>query len=1019
MLFAGLSFGQSYVQFGTGNVESSLPFYTSWKYAYTSTIYTKDEVGGAKTITAIAFNNNFTDLTALGFDFDMPNQKIYLKHVSQSEWSDMSYENPTANGYTLVWQGTVHYGALGWNVVTFTTPFAYNGTDNLVIHWENGSGTSTYSLKNAATTVGKKQVKCNGADAGGVPITAGFECYPFGTKANIRFYYDNPGMPSNPDLTFPLNNKIKVDLNSQLQFTLGDNTNSYDLYFGTDAANLTKVVDNLSISGASSYSYTPTAILQPNTKYYWKVIARNGNGSVESSVNAFTTQQIVSQFPYTQDFETFWVSNIDPDHPDTLSSVINTNYPDSTAWSWDNGWACSTGKVNNYKGHFSAYVYSFSSGSYSLVTPRLNLPSGMRLNFWWKNGYTSESRTANADTTYLEVSTDGKQTWNTLQKYCASTNMTSYDNSVVSLESYAGNNVYLRWRYKSFSSSATKFYLDNIAIESIPTSAIVTLSDQTLTYPDIAVGGKCSKRVVIYNTGSSNLTINGITTTGPFTCNFNKTIAPNAHDTACVYFAPTAVGQFSNNVTFNIGGASGNATVACTGNAIATVDSYFQSFDAAQAIPDGWVAIQSSKASNIVKNIWVTNSAPDVYSAPFALKMNRINDSDTLDPVILVGPGVTGYASNILSFYAMKGGDSYGQDLIVGVMDNPYDASTFVAKSTVTLTSEYAKYAVTFKTNTTQPYIAFKFGNWDPANPFPYPSLRIDDISWAADVAAPPSAAQIGFPLDAAINVDMMSGINLRWASGSANTNGFKLYVGTTPTNCNEVVNGVDLAANVLSYNVPFANLNYNTVYYWRVVPYNENGNCAEPLTWSFTTMSDPTVKSYPLVENFDEVINYPYQSDKPLGWTIEDSNNDKATWDAINYPPAAQGFTRNDSKGAMVILFHLFNPKNDWLITAPLQMKQGKRYDLEFYIHTLMDYSTGLVYNEKISVWAGTGRASTSMNDSLAFASVNTATDWQKVTASYTPAADGIYYLGFHAISDPAQYVLLVDDVTHNGDLN
>ena len=71
MLFAGLSFGQSYVQFGTGNVESSLPFYTSWKYAYTSTIYTKDEVGGAKTITAIAFNNNFTDLTALGFDFDM------------------------------------------------------------------------------------------------------------------------------------------------------------------------------------------------------------------------------------------------------------------------------------------------------------------------------------------------------------------------------------------------------------------------------------------------------------------------------------------------------------------------------------------------------------------------------------------------------------------------------------------------------------------------------------------------------------------------------------------------------------------------------------------------------------------------------------------------------------------------------------------------------------------------------------------------------------------------------------
>jgi len=1012
MLFAGLSFGQSYVQFGTGNVESSLPFYTSWKYSYTSTIYTKDDVGGAKTITGIAFNNNFTDLTALGYDFDMPNQKIYLKHVSQSVWSNMSYENPTASGYTLVWTGTVHYGAQGWYTITFDTPFVYNGTDNLVIHWENGSGKVVYSLKNAATTVGLKQVKCSGADAVGVPTTDGFECYPLGTKANIRFYYDNPGMPSNPDLVSPLNNKIKIDLNSPLQFTLGANTNSYDLFFGTNAANLTKVVDNLSVSVAGSYSYTPTSILQPNTKYYWKVVARNINGTVESVLDVFKTQQVVSQFPYNQDFESYWVSTIDPDHPDTLSAVINTNYPDSSAWSWDNGWSCSARSVNNYKGHFSAKMYSFSSGSFSLTTPRMNLSADQRVKFWWKNGFTSEDRISNTDTTYLEVSVDGKHTWKTLKKLCAATNMATYDNAIASLADYVGDNVYVRWRYQSFSSASMYFFLDDISIESNPTGAIVMLSDQILTFPKIVAGAKCAKRVIIFNTGSTDLIVNGITTAGPFTCDFNKTIAPNAHDTAWVYFAPSQVGDFSENVTFNVGGATGTATVLCNGTAVAKVTSYYQSFDAIKAIPDGWLAIQSSKANSVVSNVWITSSTSDVYSAPNAVKMNRINDSDTLDPVILVGPGVTGYATNILSFYAMKGGDSYEQELVVGVMDNPYDASTFIPKSTVMITSEYAKYTVTFKANTTQPYIAFKFGNWTPASPFPYPSLRIDDISWAADVATPPSAAQIGFPLDADVNVDVMSGVNLRWASGSANTNGFKLFVGTTSTNCNEVIDGVDFPANGISYNVPFDDLKYNTVYYWKVVPYNENGNCTEPLTWSFTTMSDPTVTAYPLIENFDEVTNYQFQYDKPLGWTIEDANKDKISWDAVNCPPAMSGFTRNDSRGAMQVPFHLYNPKNDWLYTAPLQMKQGKKYDLEFYIHTLMDYSTGLVYNEEISIWAGNGRVSSSMTDSLVYANVNTSAEWKKVTATYTPTANGVYYFGFHAISVAAQYVLLVDDV-------
>ncbi|SDC77236.1 T9SS-dependent choice-of-anchor J family protein [Williamwhitmania taraxaci] len=1014
-LFYLPSAAQSYVQVGTGNEQSSQPFYTSWKYSYTSIIYTKAELGAAKSITGLAFNNNFTDLVSQGFDFDMPNQKLWIKHVPQEEWTFTSgqspYENPSVNGYTLVWQGTYHYGALGWMPITFTTPFEYNGTDNIAFHWENGSGTSAYSLKTAATVVGKKQVKSGGSDAS-IPNTSGYENYPFGNKVNARFIYDAGDVPANPELTSPANSKIKTDLNSALKFSLGTNTTSYDLFFGTDQNALVKVVDNAVVTQVGEVIFTPATLLQANTTYYWQVIAKNATATSESSVYSFKTQEIIALFPYLQDFEANWISNIDPLHPDTLNSVINTNYPDQTPWSWDNNWNAIKGKTIAYQGLFSAYISTFSDGNYSLTSPRFNLPANMRVSFWWKNGYTAPTRVGAADTTYFEVSNDGKATWKTLLKLCGPADMKAYDNAVADLSELAGENVYMRWRYRRFGATAKQFYLDNVKVEATPNGATIVMDYADLNYPSIVPAGKSKRKVIIYNTGSGNLVVTGITTNGPYTCDFNKTIASNKKDTATIYFTPTAVGTFNSTVTFNVGGASGNASILCHGTAIASMDKYFQNFDAVKAIPAGWVAIQSSKANTIVQNIFPVNYVSDVYSAPNAMKMVRINDSDTLDPVILVGPGVTGFAENKLSFYARKGGVEYGLELIVGVMDDPNDASTFIPKQTVTLTETYTQYTVKFKANNAQPYIAFKYGEYTPKKPFPFTSLRIEDISWEPDVVAPPAAAQIGAPVNEVDSVDIMSGLKVRWAAGSANTNGFKLYIGTTAASCNEIVDGLDVSKDKPNYTITFDKLAYNTKYFWKVVPYNENGNCPDPLTWSFTSMANPLVTIYPFTEGFDKTLNISGEFDKPLGWNIQDVNGDRSTWDMVCYPPAMQGFTHNDSKGAIHVAFHPFNAKDEWLFTPPMQMKKGYQYDLEFYIHTLMDYSTGSFYKEEISVWAGSGRANTGMTDSLTYEVVND-NEWKKVVTSFKPTQDGVYYLGFHAISKAAQYVIIVDDVT------
>ncbi len=1007
-------YAQSFVEVGTGNVETNLPSYTSWRYSYSSTIYLKEEIGGAKTITEIAFNNNFNDLAGQGFDYDLNNQKVWFKLVpdSQDAWTDMSYENPANNGYTMVWEGNIHYGAMGWYRIVLTTPFVYDGTSNLVMHWENRSNVEKSNFKFAATNTGLKQVKILGGD-NSVPTGSGWEYYPNQTKVNVRFYYNNANEPANPELTAPVNAAIKVDLGTTLNFALGNNTEAYDLYLGTDINSMSKVVDNQTVSGAGNYSYQPSQLLESKKIYYWKVVARNSQTTKESNVYKFTTQNIIATFPYIQDFEKYWVSNVDPEHPDTLSSVINTNYPDSSDWKWDNYWACLKKSENNFNGLFSACVNAYSQGTYSLVTPRVNLPSNMRISFWWRNYYTYTTKTAANDSTFFQISVDGKNNWTTLLKLCGPANMQNYENAIVDLSAYSGNNVYFRWMYRSFSTNeAEPFLIDDVKIENIPTSAIITLSEQSMDFGKLVPKGKTKRKIIIYNTGTTNLTISGITTDGPFVCDFNKTIAPNQKDTATVYFAPTQVGAFNGTFSFNVNGAQGNATVNCTAEAIAALPQFFQNFDAVKAIPEGWVANQSSFAGTIVSNIWATNTSIDVLSSPNAIKMNRINSNDTLDAVILVTPGVTNYAENILSFYARKGGDTYTLEVIVGVMSDPKDTSTFVAKKTFTLTENYEQYQVQFKANTNEPYIGFKFGAWTPTKPFPYPSLRLEDVSWEPNTQAAPQAALIGYPENDVDSVDIMNGLKFAWSAGSSNTDGFKLYVGTTAA-CNELLNGVSLTQTQNNYSISAEALSFNTTYYWRVVPYNEFGDCAEPEVWTFKTMPDPTVTVYPMVETFDNTPNIPGKYDKPLGWTLEDTNNDRATWDMVNFPPAIQGFTRNDSKGAIHVPFHIINPKNDWLFTPPLSMKAGKNYTVEFYIHTMVDYTTGLVYNEKISVWLGKNRVSTAMTDSLVYDNVNQATTWKKVQASYTPTKDTVYYFGLHAISAADQYVLIVDDVT------
>ena len=119
---------------GTGTYYYA-PYNSLWGYSFVEQVYTASEIGTAGTINAISFNMQSTSASTNQVD-------VFMKNVTRSNFSgNTDWETVTAND--MVFSGTVTFNS-GWTTITLDTPFAYNGTSNLMIGMhEYTSGYST------------------------------------------------------------------------------------------------------------------------------------------------------------------------------------------------------------------------------------------------------------------------------------------------------------------------------------------------------------------------------------------------------------------------------------------------------------------------------------------------------------------------------------------------------------------------------------------------------------------------------------------------------------------------------------------------------------------------------------------------------------------------------------------------------------------------------------------------------------------------------------------------------------
>ena len=110
----------------TVNTDCSFPVNTYYDYSLTQQIYTAGEIGVTGSITAISFKYAYTE------PFYMEDVQIYMKHVGKGAFESNTDMVPVGSG-DLVFEGIFGVDEQGWMTVNLDTPFAYNGTDNLLI----------------------------------------------------------------------------------------------------------------------------------------------------------------------------------------------------------------------------------------------------------------------------------------------------------------------------------------------------------------------------------------------------------------------------------------------------------------------------------------------------------------------------------------------------------------------------------------------------------------------------------------------------------------------------------------------------------------------------------------------------------------------------------------------------------------------------------------------------------------------------------------------------------------------
>ncbi|WP_026726587.1 GEVED domain-containing protein [Flavobacterium sasangense] len=714
----------------------------------------------------------------------------------------LTSETQISNGQDLTI--SFDYKIVDWYAGTVaTTP--YNGTITTQVSIDNGAtwtvtagviNDSNHIVGNTCTTVSYVVPGASVPNASNVKVR--WNCV-YGTTGDYYVYIDNISAtqptstpPLCTSITSPVSGAIDVANPLVVWNSASGIPTGYRLNVGINPGG-TDVLNNFDVGNVLSYYLSN---LEGGTTYYVTVFPYNANGQATGCTEINFTTCDVSTIPFTEEFES--ITSGVPSCWGIAGTTTNSAYHFSSFATGNTGKGLRFDSWSNSNGNTS-----------ELTTPVIDASSvsSLRLKFYYKNptgGNFEVYVSTNGGSTYtlLESGLTGAANW-TLKSYV--------------LTSYIGANLKIKFKGTSnYGSGDAYIYLDGVVLEEIP----VTLpSCVAITSPaNGAINVSNSTVTWLANVDATGYRISVGTTPG-------ATDVLNNFDVGNVlsYYLSNLVGGSTYYVSVFPYNPYGQA-VGCTEINFTTCDElgdFFENFDTLTAtgqIPSCWSKI----LSNGVSTFATVGSSTTNFSAPYSISLYN-SDSPATANIMLVTPYINNLSAgtNRLRFVASNSVAS--QDVIVGTMSNPSDANTFTPFQTVDINGTFAQYIVDFTGYTgTDDYIAIK-----RLSTSTYTYVYLDNVIWEAVPSSAPTCATNVVATPHPTCGNYANSITWDVTSGA---DGYYVTIGTT-TGGNNIANAVPVSGT--SYNFTG---NFNTTYFYTIVPYNANGSATGCTEQSFAT---------------------------------------------------------------------------------------------------------------------------------------------------------------------------------------
>lgn len=363
----------------------------------------------------------------------------------------------------------------------------------------------------------------------------------------------------------------------------------------------------------------------------------------------------------------------------------------------------------------------------------------------------------------------------------------------------------------------------------------------------------------------------------------------------------------------------------------------------------------------------------------------------------LVTPQITLTAGNTISFYAANLVPTYNDKIEVYVSTTTNQVGAFTTKiyENANLTDTYTKIYLNLASYVGQPiYIGIRELVADNQTDGGYVCM---------DLFATESAPS--FPdltVQSLISPETGNGLTnaeivkvLLKNVGYAAATGYTVsYQKGTSTPISQVGNTSIAIGDTMTFTfttpVNFSNIGKDSIRVWvslasDVVKSND--------TLAYTVITNIAPNTLPMTMGFET-------TESLEGWILRNLNAG-GTWNLGSTASLAHGGSRY-----AVFNYNATLPGDDWLISNGISMTAGQNLNLSFY------YRVRPGYPEKLNVYfMSTNEIKDTLIKLVDYPNIND-TVYQHSVSSFTVPSTGIYYIGFHAYSDPDMWQILIDDI-------